>query len=181
MFSIRSCQSEREQRIKSQEVHEANVRAVKDKAHERKVVASNAYSRDLILKDSVISGLLDSLDIKDRQVKNLKRMSFRKQTEKLVTVYDTLYEFIEVNPVMPTKVSVKHDNCLTIGLEFTPRGLKTTAKRNLDIIDINYYKRRPLFGWTWTPRIGRKQYYQTIVTSCGDTITNNEKIIFEKE
>lgn len=165
-----------------------NVKAARDTRQESILRITNKYDKQLALKDSLYTNIMEELDIKERQIRELKTISIGKVTEKLVTQYDTLYEFIEINSNIPLTFTAKHDECITVFGEFTPSGLKTSVKRDLTLVDISYYKRRPLFGLQFklfkkqitAPRIGRKEYYQTLITNCGDTVTKNQKITFEK-
>jgi hypothetical protein len=58
--------------------------------------------------------------------------------------------------------------------EFTDTGLSITADRNMTIYDINYSRRKKFLGL----RVGKREYFQTLVTSCGDTVVQNKKITF---
>lgn len=157
-----------------------NARAARDTRQQWEVTVRGNYEKKLALKDTIITNMMDSLDIKDRHVKRLERLAFGKSTTVTVTEYDTLYELIETTPVVPKTFTVKHDNCVTLFGEFTKKGLKTTIERNIKVFDLSYTKRDRLFGWKWTPRIGKKQHYQTLITNCGDTIKQNQQINFER-
>ena len=162
------------------ELQAQNARASRDATQKWKVTVRGNYERELALQDSVIANLKDSLDIKDRQIIGLERIKFGKTTVKVVTEYDTLYEFIELDPSIPNVFTVKHDDCITLHGWFTKNGLETKVIREFDLVDLTYQKRSRLFGWKWTPRIGKKQTFQTLITNCGDTIRNNQQITFEK-
>lgn len=157
-----------------------NLRASRDASQAQLLRVQSKYERELTLQDSAIISLKDSLDIRDKQVTNLRKIAFSKTTKETVTEYVPVYEFIELDPSIPNKFTVKHDDCITLSGEFTPEGLKTKVERNIEVYDLSYWQRKKLFGWTWTPRIGQKEYYQTLITNCGDTITNNEQITFER-
>lgn len=156
-----------------------NLRASRDASQAQILRVQTKYEKELSLQDSAIIKLKDSLDIKNKQVSNLRKIAFGKTTTKVITEYDTVYEFLEIVGNVPNKFTVKHDDCITLSGEFTPDGLKTKIERNIEVYDLSYWQRKKLFGWTWTPRIGQKEYYQTLITNCGDTITNNEQITFE--
>lgn len=178
---IKSCQKERDARIHSQEVFTKTLRSTQDKHQESEILATTKYQRDIALKDDQIASIMDSLKIKNRQIISLKSVGLGKTITKIVPEYDTLYELIEVGlHDYPESFSLKLDNCLTVSGKFTPQGLEVTGNRDIEIYDFNYTKRRNLFGLKWTPRLGRKEVYQTLVTNCGDTITHNQKITFRE-
>lgn len=156
-----------------------NLRASRNASEKQILRVQSAAEREIALRDSAILAYKDSLGIRDKQITKLRRMGFGKTTTKVITEYDTVYELLEVAGNVPTRFVVDHDNCIKLKGEFTPEGLKTSIERNISVFDISYWERRRLFGWVWTPRLGKKQYYQTLITNCGDTITKNEQITFE--
>jgi len=166
--------SDRKEYIKSlQEKARASERYLVDKSHEDQRIIQKSFIDDLAAKDSLLKKFLDDNKLKNKQIETLKKVKIQKTTEKIVTVYDTLYEFIELNN-LPKKTTIKHDNCLTTHIEFTDKGLKEKVDRTLEIYDFNYWKRNKILCL----KIGRKEFYQTLVTSCGDTITQNQKLTF---
>lgn len=156
-----------------------NLRASRNASQKQVLRVQSAAEREIALRDSAILAYKDSLSIKDKQITQLRRMGFGKTTTKVITQYDTVYELLEVVGNVPTRFKIDHDNCITLRGEFTPTGLKTSIERNISVFDISYWERRRLWGWAWTPRIGKKEYYQTLITNCGDTITKNEQITFD--
>lgn len=178
---IKGCQKEREAKVQLQESATKLLRAEQDKHQEAEILATTRHQKELALSDSNIQALLDSLRIKNRQLNSMKQVNLSKTMTNTVVEYDTLYELLEVGYAdLPESFTLKMDKCLTIHGEFTPNGLKVTGDRDIDIFDFNYTKRRNLWGAKWLPRIGKKEIYQTLVTSCGDTVTKNQKILFRE-
>lgn len=179
-FGVSSCQKNEDILADYENATRSRIANIEDSYQQEIILIKTKANRKEVLKDSSISAIMDSLDIKDRQIVELKKIKFGKVITKTITEYDTLYELIELNTSIPNKFTKKLDNCLTVSGEFTSSGLVITGDRNIVIHDINYFRRRSLFGVKFFPRIGRKEYYQTLVTNCGDTVTENKKIIFGK-
>lgn len=179
-FGVSSCQKNEDILADYENATRSRIANIEDAYQQEIILIKTKANRKEVLKDSSISVIMDSLDIKARQIIELKKIKFGKVITKTITEYDTLYELIELNTSIPNKFTKKLDNCLTVSGEFTSSGLVITGDRNIVIHDINYFRRRSLFGVKFFPRIGRKEYYQTLVTNCGDTVTENKKIIFGK-
>ena len=179
-FGVSSCQKNEDILADYENATRSRIANIEDAYQQEIILIKTKANRKEVLKDSSIAAIMDSLNIKGRQIIELKKIKFGKVITKTITEYDTLYELIELNASIPNKFTKKLDNCLTVSGEFTPSGLVITGDRNIVIHDINYFKRRSLFRVNFFPRIGRKEYYQTLVTNCGDTVTENKKIIFGK-
>ena len=135
--------------------------------------------KNMEVSDKLTKALMDSLEIKNKQLKSIKTVTINKTITKFITEYDTLYEFIELTNT-PQNFSTKLDDCMTVRGRFTPDGLVLTGQRNIEILDFSYTKRRNLFKVKVLPRLGRKEHFQTLVTNCGDTVSKNTKLIFDK-
>jgi hypothetical protein len=179
-LGVRSCEKGKQEIAQYEQATRSRISSIENSYQQEIILIKTRANRKAVLKDSSIAAIMDSLNIKDRQISELKKLKFGKVITKTITEYDTLYEFIELNPTIPNKFTKELDNCLTVSGEFTPNGLVLRGDRNIEIHDISYFKRRNLFGLKFFPRIGKKEFYQTLVTNCGDTVTENKKIIFEK-
>lgn len=179
-LGVRGCSNNAESISQYETATRSRLSNIESSYQQEIILIKTRASRKAALKDSTLSSIMDSLDIKNGQISELKKIRFGKVITKVVTKYDTLYDFIELNPSIPTAFTQVLDNCLTISGEFTPKGLVLTGDRNIEIHDISYFKRRNLFGLKFFPRIGKKEFYQTLITNCGDTVTENKKLIFEK-
>lgn len=179
-FSINRCQHERSERLQGEALQAMNLRAIEDKTQEMEVIAKTREEKLLAVKDAEINDILDSMDIKIKHLNSLKVITLTKVKSVLVPQYDTLYELIEASNNIPDTFNIKIDECLKIRGVFTGGGLRVTGDRTITINDINYFKRRNLWGLERTPKWGKKEMYQTVVTNCGDTITRNKKITFNK-
>lgn len=168
-FLFKAFNNERSMRLEDQKVFAKNALHQIDSHYEEEIVARDKHTRELILKDSAIASILDSL--KAKKVNTIKVIEVQKEVQTTVTQYDTIYSML--SPEL-RYFSEKLDECLTVNGEFTDTGLSITADRNMTIYDINYSRRKKLLGL----RIGKREYFQTLVTSCGDTVVQNKKITF---
>jgi hypothetical protein len=144
---------------------------LKDKSSELLVQVDKAQLREAI-KDARMTRLLDSLKIKPREVLSYKYI----KTERTIT--DTLFEFELVECEDYPKVFVFNEKCFSATVDLTGGNPFIKANITNEIYDINSFKRKRLFNLKFTPRIGKKEFYQTLVSPCGDTIKNNQKIVY---
>lgn len=168
-FLFMAFNKERNMRLEDQKVFSKNALHQLDSHYEEEIIARDKQTRELILKDSTIASILDSL--KAKKVNTIKVIEVQKEVQTMVTKYDTIFSIL--TPEL-RHFSEKLDDCLTVNGEFTDTGLSIIADRNMTIYDINYSRRKKLLGL----RIGRREYFQTLVTSCGDTVVQNKKITF---
>ena len=175
IFSVKTCRKEKDIVNDYKRINQSQVNNLFDK-HQQETIL---LTKNTVITDSLTKSLMDSLEIKNRQLKSIKTVTINKTVTKYITDYDTLYEFIELSQA-PTNFSTKLDDCMTVRGEFTPSGLVLTGKRSIEILDFNYAKRKKLWNVKILPRLGRKEHFQTLVTSCGDTVLNNTKLIFDK-
>lgn len=168
-FLFKAFDRERSMRLEDQKVFAKNAMHQIDSHYEEEIVARDRHTRELVLRDSAIASILDSL--KAKKVNTIKVIEVQKEVQTLVTEYDTIFKILEPELRTFTK---KLDDCLTVDGEFTDTGLSLVANRNMTIYDINYSRRKKFLGL----RVGRREYFQTLVTSCGDTVVQNKKITF---
>lgn len=176
ILSVKSCTDQKETILRNESAFNKTLRHELDKAQEREVIARTVYAKKLALSDSILAASIDSLGVKMKQLNNVKVIELEKTVHDTVQKYDTIYKMLTPDLRTFTK---EFDDCLTVKGEFRPDGLYMEADRSLKLYDINYTKRRKLFGWRIAPNWGRKEFYQTLVTNCNDTITENKKITFD--
>tara|TARA_R110000868_G_scaffold23940_1_gene95326 strand:+ start:40 stop:693 length:654 start_codon:yes stop_codon:yes gene_type:complete len=174
--AVQTCRMKEKDIVNLKKVQKTRINNINDSAQEETVNVDSRSDRNKILSDSIIQRLQVELDVKDKQIISLKRINFTKQVTKTLTEYDTLFEFIEVTQT-PQNFTERIDNCLTIRGSFAQDGLKLTAQRDITILDFNYKKKHRLFGIKFL-EWGVKEIRQTTVTSCGDTIKQNQKLVF---
>lgn len=176
---IKSCSDARENVKTLRNSNTRTLKNLKDKNQEALYIAqTRAQKQEALTKDMLKT--LDSLSIKVNGLQSIKTIEVQKTVYDTVHQYDTIYKMLEGTDI-PKTFTRTPDSCITINGEFTPQGLQLKVKRNIKITDYSYYKRRDLWGVKALPKWGRKEFYQTLTTNCGDTVKNNQKIVFGKE
>lgn len=176
VLSVRTCRKEKDIVNDYKRINQSQANNLFDK-HQQETIL---MQKNTAVTDSLTKALMDSLEIKNKQLKSIKTVTINKTVTKYITEYDTLYEFIELTQA-PLNFTTRLDDCMTVRGKFTPDGLVLTGDRSIEILDFSYTKRRKLFRVKILPRLGKKEYFQTLVTSCGDTVSSNTLLIFDKE
>lgn len=144
-------------------------RTLVDKSQELLITLTDSEMKAHV-KDSSIKALLDSLNVKPKNVISYKKVV----TERMV--HDTLYEYELVEIGDYQKTFEFTDKCFTAKIDLSGEHPSINAVMSTEFTDINYTKRRHLFQKESLPRWGKKETYQTLVMGCGDTILTNHKI-----
>lgn len=143
--------------------------SIDNKANELSAELNRAEFREKI-KDERISKLLDSLKIKPKSIVSYKYI----QTEK--HIHDTLTN-IELFEADDYKQEFKyHTKCLSFTFDTRFENPVIDLNIHQSIYDITHSVRRKWLGIKFAPRIGKKEIFQTLVDSCGNTIRSNYKL-----
>jgi len=169
LLFVRSCRNESALEDRLKETNEQILRHELNPANELKIELSKKEFQ-LHLKEGRISQLLDSLEIKPKQVLSYKYITTQR------TVHDTLYEYELVEGFDFRKDYDFDLKCVKAKVSFINNHPTLSATINTDFTDINYYQRKNLFGVKKLPKWGKKQYFQTLYSNCGDTIKHNQLI-----
>ena len=175
-FSVRACNNNSKRVEQERRRSAQNEKSIVTKAYEHNQTIRKAFVKDAVKANRTLERLTDSLNIKNRQINYWKNIAFSSKKTDTIEKYKEVYEFIELTPKFDKQFEKKFDECLTVRGEFTPQGLKIQADKSMEIIDLNYSIRRKLWGVSIFPRWGRKEVYQTLITSCNDTIVKNQRI-----
>ncbi len=164
-----SCRKQIEAKNAFKAQNTALERTLDDKSQELLVTLTDAEMKTH-LKDSTIKLLLDRLAIKPKEVISYKRVV----SDRIVFDTITEVELVE-NFNFQTQYSFFED-CFVADVDLSGKHPTIKAHIKNDFIDINYTKRRNLFNQRFFPKWGKKEVYQTLVSSCGDSIRINQKI-----
>jgi hypothetical protein len=177
VLGFKSCSDNKEEvLVEYQTSLRSTLKSQEDKHQEEILNVKHRRDQQVALLSEDINKAQEKLGIKDREINHWKTIALTRTTTDTITEYKTVYDFIEINPEV-TKNFRRSTDCYTIEGEFTEHGLELKTESHIAITDISYFKRRKFLKLP----IGKKEYFQTLVTNCsGDTITKNQKIEFKK-
>ena len=164
-----SCRKQIEAKNAFKAQNTALERTLDDKSQELLVTLTDAEMKTH-LKDSTIKLLLNQLAVKPKQVISYKRIASDRVVHDTITEIELVEDFN-----FQTKYSFFED-CFVADVDLSGKHPTIKAHIKNEFIDINYTQRRRLFGKEYLPRLGKKEVYQTLVSSCGDSLRINQKI-----
>ena len=124
-----------------------------------------------------LSKIVDSLKIKAKDIQRVQVYKSERVIHDTLVDIDTVFMDNGLNYYTTTKEGCNFK--VTTGWFDGDSHADVKAEITTELTFINYYKRRKLFGWGFTPKWGKKEFHSLAIDACaGDTILNNA--VFEK-